>query len=72
MALNSVTCGTALKNAIEGMTVADKQDTEKIWQILMEVIFDHIKDNAEVNTVVTGSADLMSGDVDGSGEGGIT
>ncbi len=72
MALNSEVCGTAFKTAINGMSPADKQDVEKIWQILMEVLFDHITDNAEINTTVTGSADLISGDVTGSGSGGIT
>jgi len=72
MALNSDACGTAVKNAIDGMSPSDLQDTEKIWQILLEVIFDHIKDNGEISTDVTGTADLLSGDVTGNGSGTIT
>ena len=71
MALNSNTCGTALKSAIDGMSASDKQDTEKIWQILMDVIFDHITNNAEVTTAVKATY-LVSDDVSGSGSGGIT
>ena len=72
MALNYNVCAADLKVAIEALTEADLQDVEKIQQTLMKVLFEHFQNYAEVNTVVTGSADLSTGDVDGSGEGGIT
>ena len=72
MAMNGNTLGTAIKNAIDGLTQEQKEDLETVWQAVASQILSHITSNAEVATAVTGTADLDTGDVTGTGSGGVS
>lgn len=48
MAVNKDTCGTAVKNFLNSLTPAQKQDIELIWQGIVNEFFEHIKTNGEI------------------------
>ena len=71
MAMNGNTLGTAIKNAINGLTAEQKQDVEVIWQTIATCITAHITDNAVV-AVTSVSGVTAGGDNSGSGSGSIS
>lgn len=71
MALNKDTCGTAIKDFLLTLTSEQKNDPEYIWRGICDILFDHLKTNGEITTTVTGTADLITGDVTGTGTGTI-
>jgi len=61
---------TAVQNAIDALSEADKRDMTKVRKAEMNAIVNYIVANAEVSTTVTGT--LPNGPVAASGTGGIS
>lgn len=55
--------GTAINNAIAGLTVENKSNTEEVWKVISTAIVDHIK--SSMNTVFTAGVPV-------GGDGGAT
>ncbi len=79
MSMNGDALGTAIADAIEGLTDAQKRSVETVWQTIAAEIVIHIQSNAEVST----SVDVVSvsgvtpgtgtsGPGTGSGSGGVS
>jgi hypothetical protein len=71
MAFNKDICGTAVKDFLLTLTESQKNDPEYIWRGIADVFLSHIANNGDVSITVTGAADLGTGEVTGTGSGGI-
>lgn len=71
MAMNGNTLGTAIKNAINALTPAQKQDIEVVWQTIASQITTHITNNAVV-AVASVSGVTSGSENSGTGTGSIS
>lgn len=79
MALNGDALGTAIKNAINGLSASEKEDLETVWQTIGGALVSYITSNAEVATTVASGIPLTTPDNingattgTGTGEGTIS
>jgi len=79
MALNGDDLGTAIKNAINGLSASEKEDLETVWQTIGGALVSYITSNAEVTTTVASGIPLTTPDNingattgTGTGEGTIS
>lgn len=63
MAMNGNTLGTAIANAINGLSQSQKENITTVWQTVAAQIVSHLQSNAVVTVTVTtaGSATNQSG-----------
>ena len=67
MALNGTTAGTAVANAIAGLTQEQLQDPTLIWQTIMTAIYSDLVANAQVSTVVASGIAVQTVPATGTG-----
>ena len=75
MALNKDTMAALIADKLEAaeiITTANKPAVILIWKEVCDGIISHLKTSGVINTTVSGTADLMTGDVTGTGTGTIT
>ena len=75
MSLDKTRMATNIANKLEsaGIITEDKKpEVINIWKEICDGIITEISSNAEVATNVTGKADLVTGDVTGTGSGGVS
>lgn len=69
MSLNNASadaCGTAINNAIQALSQANKENTALVWQTAMRVLYTQLKANAVITlaastVVTTGNATTQTG-----------
>ena len=75
MALNKTTMATGIADKLVTagiVTLANKPLVIAIWEEICDGIISELTANGVIVTTVTGTADLMTGDVTGTGSGTIS